>query len=255
MPADAEKIYVVGKQWMWKIQHDDANGTREINELHLLVNQKVKLVLISEDVIHSFGVPGFRDKIDVLPNRYVSTWYYPNKAGHYRLYCDQLCGTGHSQMIGWVHVMEKADYEAWKDGKRPQGEGPTDGSLAWQGRQLFLKLQCVSCHSNKGRAPILEGIWGTTVPLRGGGSVVVNEGYVRESILHPKKKIHEGWEPIMPIFEGQLADPALNLSEEEVLVRLVEFIRTLGPGQTPVRTEQFVPPIGAPTELPDGGKK
>ena len=252
--ADNEVIYVVGKQWMWKIQHDD--GVREINELHLQIDQPVKLTLISEDVIHSFGVPGFRDKIDTLPGRYVTTWYHPNKAGKYHLYCDQLCGTGHSQMIGWVHVMERAEFDAWKNGQRPQGDGPTDGSLAWLGRQLFLKLQCISCHSNKGRAPTLEGIWGTMVPLKGGGTVKVDAGYVRESILHPKWKIHEGWEPIMPTFEGQLADdPALNLSEEEVLVRLIAFIKTLGPGQTPVRTEQFPPPIGAPTELPEGGKK
>jgi cytochrome c oxidase subunit II len=253
VPPDAPEIFVVGKQWMWKIQHND--GVREINELHLKVNQPVRLTLISEDVIHSFGIPAFRDKIDVLPGRYVTTWYTPTKPGRYNLFCNQLCGTGHSQMIGWVHVMEEKDYTDWKNGKRPEGEGPTDGSLAWQGRKLFLKLQCSSCHNYKGRAPILEGIWGTTVPLKGGGFAKVNEGYVRESILHPKKQIHEGWEPIMPTFEGKLADPELNLNEEEVLIRLIAFIKTLGPGQTPVRTEQFPSPIGAPTELPGAPEK
>jgi cytochrome c oxidase subunit 2 len=250
-PADAPEIYVVGKQWMWKMQHP--NGVREINELHLKIDQPVKLTLISEDVIHCFGVPAFRDKIDTLPNRYVTTWYHPTKAGKYHLFCDQLCGTGHAQMIGSVHVMEKDEYDAWLTGKRATMDGPTDGALAWEGRKLFMKLQCSSCHNTKGRAPILEAIWGTTVPLKGGGTAKVDEGYIRESILHPKKKIHEGWEPIMPTFQGQLADEALGLSEEETLIRLIAYIKTLGPGQTPVRTERFPPPIGAPTEL--GGEK
>jgi cytochrome c oxidase subunit 2 len=246
-PPDAPEIYVVGKQWMWKIQHPD--GTREINELHLLVNQPVKITLTSEDVIHSFGIPAFRDKIDAVPGRYVTTWYHPTKPGRYRLYCDQLCGIGHSQMIGWVHVMEKADYEAWMDGKRP-GSGPTDGSLAWQGRQLFLKLQCSNCHYVGGRAPILEGIWDKYVPIKGGGMKKVDEGYVAESILNPRAKVHEGWEPIMPTYRGQLKDDSLGLSEQEVLIRLIAFIKTLGRGQTPDRTEQFTPPVGAPTKSP-----
>lgn len=254
VPADAPEIYVVGKQWMWKVQHP--NGTREINDLHLLVNQPVKLTLISEDVIHSFGVPAFRDKIDVLPGRYVSTWYHPTKTGTYKLYCDQLCGIGHSQMVGWVHVMEKDEYDAWLNGKRPEADGPTDGSLAWEGRKLFLKLQCVACHNPRGgRAPLLEGIYGTTVPLKGGGSAVVNDGYIRESILKPFAKIHEGWEPIMPTFTGKLKDEHLGLSEEEALIRLIAYIKSLRPGQTPVRTEHFPPPEGAPTTPPEGGSK
>jgi cytochrome c oxidase subunit II len=252
-PADAPEIFVVGKQWMWKTQHSD--GVREINELHLEVNKPVKLTLISEDVIHSFGVPAFRDKIDVLPGRYVSTWYLPTKTGKFQLYCNQLCGTEHSKMIGWVHVMETAEYHDWHDGKRPAGDGPTDGSFAWQGRELFLKLQCISCHSPKGRAPVLEGLYGSTIPLKDGSTVVADNGYIRESILHPLKKIHQGWEPIMPTFEGQLADKDLGLSEEEVLFRLIAFIKTLGPNQTPVRNEHSQPPIGAPTELPGGSKK
>jgi cytochrome c oxidase subunit II len=247
VPQDAPEILVTGKQWMWKIQHP--TGVREINELHLLVDQPVKLTLISEDVIHSFGVPAFRDKIDVLPARYVTAWYKPDKVGRYQIYCDQLCGIGHSQMIGWVHVMEKAEYEEWLNGARPQGEGPTDGSLAWEGRKLFLKLQCVSCHNSKGRAPLLEGIWETTVPLKGGGTALVNRSYIRESILKPRAKIHEGWEPIMPTFEEQLEDKSLGIGQEEAINALVAYIKSIGPGQTPTRTEQFAPPVGAPTEV------
>jgi cytochrome c oxidase subunit II len=246
-PADAPEIYVVGKQWMWKMQHGD--GVREINELHLEVNKPVKIVLTSEDVIHSFGIPAFRDKIDAVPGRYVTTWYQPTKVGRYRIYCDQLCGIGHSQMIGWVTVMDSKDYQDWKNGKRAVS-GPTDGSLAWQGRQLFLKLQCSNCHYVGGRAPILEARWGTSVPIKGGGTRPFDEGYVAESILNPRAKIHEGWEPIMPTYRNQLKDDSLGLSEQEVLVRLIAFIKTLGKGQTPDRTEQFTPPVGAPTKLP-----
>ena len=250
-PSDATEIFVVGKQWMWKVQHSD--GKREINELHLKVGQKVKITLIAEDVIHSFGIPAFRDKFDAVPGRYVSTWYEPTKPGTYHLFCDQLCGIGHSQMVGSVHVMEEKDYEEWSNGKRPTS-GPTDGSLAWQGRQLFLKLQCSNCHYPQGgRAPVLEGMYGKTVPLKGGGSTVVDAGYIRESIIKPRNKIHEGWEPVMPTFKDQLRDDSLGLSEEEALIRLVAYIKTLGRDQTPDRTEHFTAPIGAPTQMPEGG--
>ncbi len=262
VPQGIPEIYVTGKQWMWKIQHP--NGVREINELHLKVNTPVKLTLISDDVIHCFGVPAFRDKIDVLPGRYVSTWYTPTKTGRYHLYCDQLCGIGHSQMVGWVHVMEEDEFTAWQNGQRkPKSAedgpnyGPTDGSLAWEGRKLFLKLNCISCHNREQpRAPLLENIWGMTVPLRDGGTAVVDAGYIRESILKPTAKVHQGWEAIMPSFKGQLKDADLDLSEEEALWRLIAYIKTLGPGQTPSRTEYFPPPIGAKTGQSDeGGSK
>lgn len=249
-PPDAPEIYVVGKQWMWKIQHP--NGVREINELHLQVGKPVKIILTSEDVIHSFGVPAFRDKIDAVPGRYVSTWYQPTKPGRYHLFCDQLCGVGHSQMIGTVVVMEKEEFEAWMNGKRATTAGPTDGSLAWQGRQLFLKLQCSNCHYVGGRAPLLEGIWGKKVPIKGGGTATVNESYIAESIINPRAKIHEGWEGIMPRYAGQLKDDSLGLSEQETLIRLIAFIKTLGPGQTPDRTESYTPPVGAPVEAEGG---
>jgi cytochrome c oxidase subunit 2 len=256
-PADAPEIYVVGKQWMWKIQHP--NGVREINEMHLLVGRPVKVTLISEDVIHSFGIPAFRDKIDVLPGRYVSTWYTPTKPGTYHLFCDQLCGIGHSQMVGWVHVMNKREYEDWLSGTRkpldgrPENYGQTDGTFAWEGRQLFLKLQCVGCHNREQpRAPLLEGMYGREIPLQGGGRTIFDEGYIRESILKPRAKVHQGWEAIMPTFAGQLKDKSLDLSEEDALARLVAFIKGLQPGQTPSRTEHFWAPVGAPTELKDG---
>jgi cytochrome c oxidase subunit 2 len=231
-PANALEVFVVGKQWMWKIQHPD--GQREINELHVPVDQPVKLTLISEDVIHDFFVPAFRTKVDVLPARYVQTWFQPTKIGRFNLFCSQYCGTQHSRMIGSVVVMEPLAYDAWL-------KQHAEGSLALEGRKLFLKLQCVTCHSadSQARAPVLEGLYGSTVHLRGGGTVVADETYIRESILRPAAKIVQGWDPIMPTFEGQV--------DELDLIKLTAFIKSLGRGQTPVRTEEFPPPVGAPT--------
>ena len=221
-PADAMEIYVVGKQWMWKLQHP--GGQSEINELHVPINTPVKLTLTSEDVIHDFFVPAFRMKIDVLPGRYVQTWFQATKTGRYHLFCAQYCGTDHAGMVGTVVVMDKAEYAAWRDRN-------AEGSLALKGRKLFLKLQCVSCHSadSEARAPVLEELYGRTVHLRGGGTVRANADYIRESILRPEAKVVEGWEPIMPTFEGQV--------NEEELIQLIEFIKHLRSGQTPQRTE------------------
>ena len=155
-PADAMEIYIVGKQWMWKAQHPE--GQREINELHVPVGKAVKLTLTSEDVIHDFGVPAFRLKIDVLPGRYVHTWFRATKTGTYHLFCDQYCGTNHAGMVGSIVVMETAEYERWLNGH-------AEGSMALEGRKLFLKLQCVSCHTgdSRARAPVLEDLFGREV--------------------------------------------------------------------------------------------
>src|SRR5262249_19032709 len=151
-PADAQEIYVVGRQWMWKVQHP--GGQREINELHVPVNEPVKLTLTSEDVIHDFFVPAFRIKVDVLPGRYTHTWFNATKVGRYHLFCAQYCGTDHSRMVGTVVVMERDEYQRWLRGAlRDQVEG----SMALEGRKLFLKLQCVACHGRETqRAPLLE---------------------------------------------------------------------------------------------------
>jgi cytochrome c oxidase subunit II len=254
-PDDALQVYVVGKQWMWKVQHPE--GQREINELHIPVGRPVKLTLTSEDVIHDFGAPAFRTKIDVIPGRYTHTWYMPTKVGDYHLFCDQYCGTSHAEMVGWIHVMEEDDYEKWLNGATPRSGSRATGSLALQGRQLFLKMQCVTCHSadSKARAPVLENLYGREVHLNDGRVVVADEAYLRESILEPNAKIVQGWQQpsIMPTFKGQLADPKEGLTQEEALIRLIAFIRSLGPGQTPKRTEDFPAPVGAPTS-PEGRK-
>jgi len=235
-PPDATTIFVVGKQWMWKVQHPD--GQREINELHVPVGRPVKLLMTSEDVIHSFGVPAFRFKTDVLPDRYTQTWFQPTRVGRYHLFCDQYCGTSHSTMVGSVVVMSERDHQEWLNSR-------ADLSLALKGRRLFLKLQCLTCHSanERARAPVLEGLYGKVVPLRDGRTVLADEAYIRRSILRPEADVAQGWEPIMPTFQGQLADPGSDLSEEDALIQLVAYIRSLGPGQTPVRNEDSPPPL------------
>ena len=244
-PPDAMEVFVVGKQWMWKLQHE--TGQREINALHVPVGRTVKLTMTSEDVIHSFGVPAFRFKVDVLPGRYTGTWFKATEVGEYHLFCNQYCGLGHSRMVGTVYVTSQADYDAWLDGQNKETESPgrnaVDGSLAWEGRKLFLKLQCITCHSNnsRARAPVLEGTWDTEVPLQGGGTQRVNLSYVRESIRFPRAKIHQGWDPIMPAFGPD------QVSEEDIIA-VAAFIKSLRRGGTPDRTEDFPAPVGAPTE-------
>lgn len=251
-PADIPEVFVAGKQWMWKVQYP--GGQREINSLHLPVGRPVKVTVTSEDVIHDFGIPAFRTKIDAMPGRYLSTWYHPTKTGTFDIYCDQYCGNGHSRMIGSVTVMEQNEYDAWLAGQSTGVTGPLDGSLAWQGRLYFLKLQCITCHSGnstRARAPILEGLFNQTVPLQGGQTVKADENYIRESILNPRAKVRQGWEPIMPVYRGQLADPDNGLTEEDVLLRVVAYIKSLRQGSTPDRTDQFPAPVGAPTKLED----
>jgi cytochrome c oxidase subunit 2 len=240
-PPDAPEIFVVGKQWMWKIQH--LGGQREINELHIPVDQPVKLTLTSEDVIHDFFVPAFRTKIDVIPGRYVQTWFHPTKVGRYHLFCAQYCGTSHANMVGTVVVMEPDEFRNWL------GSQEATGSLADQGRQLFLKFQCITCHSAnaEARAPVLEGLHGRIVTLNNGRAVVADDAYLRESILYPEAKVVQGWEPIMPTFKGQ--------ADEEELMKLLAYIKSLKPGQTPVRNEEASPPLDAPKVPPGGNPK
>jgi cytochrome c oxidase subunit II len=226
-PEHGLEVYVVAKQWMWKVQHPE--GQREINELHVPVNQPVTLTLISEDVIHDFFVPAFRVKVDVLPKRYVRTWFQATKVGQYRLFCSQYCGVGHSQMTGTVFVMTPEDYQAWLTRH-------AEGSIALEGRKLFLQYQCISCHSADAlaRGPMLENLHGQRIALRDGRTVTADAAYLRKSIMEPDADIVAGFEPIMPSFQGQL-------SEEEML-KLIAFIRSLEPGQTPKRVDSSAPP-------------
>jgi cytochrome c oxidase subunit 2 len=216
-PADAIEIFVVGKQWMWKLQHPD--GQREINELHVPVGRTVKLTMTSEDVIHSFFVPAFRIKKDVLPGRYTTAWFQATKAGEYRLFCTQYCGTSHADMVGRIVVMEPSAYEAWLRG------GGMIESPAAAGLRLFQQFGCIGCHlpDGKGRAPSLVGLFGKKVTLATKQTVIADEAYIRESIVDPQAKIAAGYEPVMPTFKG--------LITEDGLAQIIAYIKSLGTEQ------------------------
>ena len=212
-PSDALDVYVVARQWMWKLQH--AEGPSEINELHVPRGRPVRLTMTSQDVIHSFFVPAFRIKMDVLPGRYVNAWFQATRTGEYHLFCAEYCGTKHSGMIGRVIVMEPAEYERWLAG------GTSGSGLASAGERLFLALGCATCHASgtQARGPSLENLFGKTVTLRDGTTVVADEPYVRESILDPAVKIVKGFEPLMPAYRTQL--------HEEDLIKLIAYLKTL----------------------------
>ena len=221
-PAGAMEIYVTGKQWMWKVQHMD--GQREINELHVPVGRPVKLIMGSEDVIHSYYIPAFRVKADVIPGRYNVLWFTATKPGTYHLFCAEYCGTKHSGMVGSVVAMEPQDFQAWLGGGRAS-ESPVAA-----GEKLFADLACNTCHRSdtQGRGPMLTGLFGKPVELQGGGTVVADEAYLRESIVNPQAKIVAGFQPLMPTFQG--------LVTEEQLLQLISYVRSLGqqaPGSAP----------------------
>jgi cytochrome c oxidase subunit II len=212
-PQGAMEIFIVGKQWMWKAQH--ADGMREINELHVPIGRPVKLIMGSEDVIHSYYIPAFRVKADVIPGRYNSLWFTAIKPGRYKLFCAEYCGTRHSGMIGWVTAMGPADFQAWLGG------GSTTTSPIAAGEKLFNALACNTCHQagTQARGPSLAGIYGKSVELQGGGTVTVDDAYLRESIVAPQAKIVSGFQPIMPTFQG--------LVTEEQLLQLIAYVRSL----------------------------
>jgi cytochrome c oxidase subunit 2 len=212
-PTNALKIYVVAKQWMWKIEH--AGGQREINALHVPIDTPIELVMTSEDVIHDFFVPAFRVKRDVLPGQYETMWFRPDRIGTYHLFCSQFCGTAHSNMIGDVVVMSAQDYAGWLT---TNGAGDT---LAAQGKGLFIRYGCAGCHLGGGtvRAPSLAGLYGSPVPLSDGTTVIADDRYIRDSIMQPKSQVVASFEPLMPSFA--------NVIGEDDLVRLVAYIHSL----------------------------
>jgi len=214
-PANAVEYYVTGKQWMWKFQHP--SGRREINNLHVPVGQAIKLTMTSEDVIHSFFVPAFRAKMDVVPGRYTTFWFEATKTGTYTLFCAEYCGVEHSRMGGSIVVMEPREYERWLAG----GELATAAAPP-SGEELFSAKVCDTCHrpDSKLQAPYLQGLFGSAVELVSGETVIADETYLRESILEPGAKVVAGYMAVMPTYAGQL-------TEEEIL-QLIVYIKSLG---------------------------
>jgi cytochrome c oxidase subunit 2 len=229
-PDESMHIYAVGKQWMWKFQHPE--GRREINELHVPMGRPVKVTVTSEDVLHSLYFPSFRTKIDAIPGRYMELWFEATKAGTYHIFCAEYCGTNHSGMIGSVHVMEPEAYQSWL-------AGGGEGSLADRGGALFQQLACNTCHldTGQGRGPSLQNIWGKPVELSDGSTIVVDETYVRESILNSQAKVVRGFQPLMPTFQG--------LISEEGLVSLIEYVRSLSPTAASAGAPAATPGSGA----------
>jgi cytochrome c oxidase subunit 2 len=212
-PTNAMNIYIVGKQWMWKAEHP--GGQHEINALHVPVGRPVQLTMISQDVFHSFSIPAFRVKREVIPGRYSTVWFEATEPGTYHLFCTQYCGTLHSSMIGQVVAMTPEDYQAWINGS-------TSGhSLAQNGERLFASLGCNSCHSGSADAhgPNLAQVYGSKVQLANGSSTVVDDAFLRDSILNPTLHQIAGYAPIMPTYQGQVS--------EEGLIDLVEYIKNL----------------------------
>ena len=211
-PKGAQDVYVVGQQWMWKLQHPE--GRREINELHVPVNTAIKLTLTSQDVIHSFYVPAFRLKQDAVPGQYRTLWFNATRPGTYHLFCAEYCGTNHSKMIGHVYVMEQAEYEAWL-------AGSDDVRPVEAGARLFVQFDCMNCHGTglRARAPTLGRLYGTEVQLTDGRCALFDEDFIREKLLFPGARRIAGFAPDMPTFKGQLT--------EEQIIALIAYIKSL----------------------------
>jgi len=236
-PSNPLEIYGVGKQWMWKFQHP--GGQREINTLHVPTGRDVKVTLISQDVIHSFFVPAFRVKQDVLPNRYVFTWFRATQPGTYHLFCSQYCGTKHSGMVGQVEVMTPEDYATWL------ASGKAEGSLASLGEKSFQQYGCTTCHrpDSGARGPNLEGVYGRPIRLTDNRVVLADDNYIRESILEPNAKVVSGFQSIMPTFRGVV-------SEDEIIA-ITEYIKHLAPQQANPLNNRTSPTEIRDSEVPN----
>jgi cytochrome c oxidase subunit 2 len=214
-PPNSLDVHVVGKQWMWKIQHPE--GKREINQLHVPVNQPIRLIITSEDVLHSFYLPVFRVKRDAVPGRYQTMWFEANKTGEFHLFCAEYCGTEHSLMIGSVVVMTPDEYDRWLQTDDQDG---TETPVA-AGERLFSELRCDSCHNSEGgNGPSLDSLYGSSVAFTDGTSAIADESYIRESIVDPRQHTVAGFGPMMPTFQGQV--------NEEQVFELISYIKTLG---------------------------
>jgi cytochrome c oxidase subunit 2 len=239
---NAATVYVTAKQWMWKFAY--SNGARSNDVLTLPVNAKVELIMTSRDVIHSFFVPAFRVKQDVLPGRYVSLWFEPTRLGTFPLFCAEYCGISHSRMLGRIRVLSAADYAAWLE--RESSPGQASAALAARGREAAVKHGCLACHSVDGQphiGPTWSRLYGATIELQGGKHVVADAAYLTRSMMDPAAEVAAGFRPLMPTYLGSLAQPDV--------AAIVEYIRTLALGPEPGSENN--PPLPRTEPVPSAG--
>ena len=239
-PTNSMNVYIVGKQWMWKAEHP--GGQHEINALHVPTGRPVQLTMISQDVFHSFSIPAFRVKREVIPGRYSTVWFEATTPGVYHLFCTQYCGTLHSGMVGEITVLTPDDYQRWTQ------QSTSGTSLAQNGERLFASLGCNACHNGTAaaRGPSLAGVYGANLQLANGSQVHVNDAYLRDSILNPSQHVTAGYAPIMPTYQGQVS--------EEGLIDLVEYIKTLQTNYRPQQTLTTAQSGGATPSAPGAMK-
>lgn len=225
-PSNAYEVRVIGKQWLWQFLYD--NGKTTIGEMYVPAHRPVKVVMTSDDVIHSFFVPNFRVKQDVVPGMYTSVWFEAQVPGRHQVYCTEYCGTSHSQMLAQVIALEEPEWNAWLAGKDVGGvgsagaQGSAQVSLPDRGKAVFEAKGCVACHSVDGTpkvGPTLKGIYGHAVELADGTKVTVDDNYIRQSIEKPNAQIVKGFQPVMPAFQGML--------KEEELTSVISYIKSL----------------------------
>jgi cytochrome c oxidase subunit 2 len=203
-PSASIRIRGVGRQWLWFFRHEQ--GSTEVGDLHVPLDVPVVLHLTSEDVLHTFAVPAFRLRQEVLPGRETELWFRATQTGTFRYFCGEYCGPGHSSMTGMIHVLDPIAYERWVNGDAADVP-PEEG-----GKLLFAAFRCDSCHKTGGggTGPPLEGAFGKDVELADGTKVLFDEAYVRESIFDPNAKTVKGFQPSMSSFKNQLNENQIS---------------------------------------------
>ncbi len=215
-PSDAMEIHVVAKKWLWQFEYP--NGNKTIGELVVPVHKPIKLIMTSEDVIHSFYLPNFRVKRDVVPNRYTRLWFESKRVGNFQIFCTEFCGDGHSDMLGVLRVLDDKAYVAWEKEVNSGADMPLDQL----GEKVYTTKGCITCHSIDGSVktgPTWKGLFGSVHKLTNGQSVSVEENYIRESITAPQAKVVAGFQPVMPTYSGVLND--------REIVAVIEYIKKL----------------------------
>lgn len=216
-PADALEIKVIAKKWAWEFTYP--NGMSFGQEMHVPAGRPVKLVMISQDVIHDFYLPDFRIKADIVPNRYTQLWFNADEPGEHQVFCAEYCGRDHSNMLAKVVVDTEEQYQQWLEQK---AEEAMNMPLPELGKLLYVNKGCNTCHSIDGtriQGPSFKGIWGQTHQFSNAAPAVVDENYIRESLLQPTARVRAGYEAIMPSFQGLL--------REREIQALAEYVKSL----------------------------